>query len=783
MFRILSALIILIVSSSAIAQNTFTLSGHIQDSHSGEQLIGGTVYCEDIQQGIVSNIYGYYSLTLPEGNYTVQVTYIGYTTQRIELELNEDIYKDFNLVPGTTLSEAVVTGNKTVKIEDQVQMSKVEIPIDQIKRLPAIGGEVDLLKVLQLMPGVQSGNEGSSGLYVRGGSPDQNLMLLDGVPLYNVSHLFGFFSVFNADAVRNMTLTKGGYPARYGGRLSSILEIHMKDGNMKEYHVDGTVSIISSKLTVEGPLIEDKVSFMLSGRRTYLDLLLNPLIRMSAGSSSDMIMPSYNFYDFNGKINWKISEKDRLFFSAFNGRDKFGLETELNEEDGFGLDVGLNWSNQIEAIRWNHVWTPKLFSNATINHSKYNYNQHNGITVLRDADTIVNSLTNTSYINDYSAKLDFDYTPNPRHMVRFGANYTYHTFNPAASAIQIDLGEQFVIDSVYGPDNINSHESFLYAEDEFEIRENLKVNAGLHLSGLFVQGESYFSAQPRLALNYKLPGDVALKASYAEMTQFVNLLNSDGMGLQSDLWVPSTANITPQNSWQTAIGFAKTLGDFEVSIEGYYKYMDGLVSYKEGASFLNDLEVDWESKITQGVGNSYGSEFLVQKKYGKTTGWIGYTLSWSNRQFDDINSGNWYPFTYDRRHDLSVVLNHDFNHEWSGSFVQVYGTGRALTLADSEFSTYIPDPNGDGVLETVFTVPSGKNEYRMSPYHRVDLSLARVRPTNEGGEKHLIFSVYNVYNNLNPFFALNTTSINGNAAVVEYGLFPVIPSIAWRYKF
>ena len=373
MFRILSALIILLVSSSAIAQNTFTLSGHIQDSHSGEQLIGGTVYCEDIQRGIVSNIYGYYSLTLPEGNYTIQVTYIGYTTQRFVLNLDKDIYKEFNLVPGTTLSEAVVTGHESVKIEDQVQMSKVDIPIDQIKRLPAIGGEVDLLKVLQLMPGVQSGNEGSSGLYVRGGSPDQNLMLLDGVPLYNVSHLFGFFSVFNADAVRNMTLTKGGFPARYGGRLSSILEIHMKDGHMKEYHVDGTVSIISSKLTVEGPLIEDKVSFMLSGRRTYLDLLLNPMIKMSAGSSSEMIMPSYNFYDFNGKINWKISDKDRLFFSAFNGRDKFSLETELNEEDGFSIDVGLNWSNQIEALRWNHVWTPKLFSNATINHGVCSY--------------------------------------------------------------------------------------------------------------------------------------------------------------------------------------------------------------------------------------------------------------------------------------------------------------------------------------------------------------------------------------------------------------------------
>ena len=762
-----------------------TLSGHVQDAASGEQLIGATVWCEDTKQGVAANTYGFYSLTLPEGKHDIIVTYIGYTPQRFEIDLSSNIKMDINLIAGTKLKEAIVSAESLNKIEEQVQMSKMEIPIDQVKRLPAIGGEVDLLKVLQLLPGVQSGGEGTSGLYVRGGSPDQNLMLLDGVPLYSVNHLFGFFSVFNADAVKNMSITKGGFPARFGGRLSSILEIHMKDGHMKEYHADATVSIIASKLTVEGPIVKDKASFMISGRRTYLDLLINPLIGLTNKNNPDVQTdPRYFFYDLNGKLNWRIGSKDRLYLSAFKGEDDFGIASSENYGiSSSTLDFGLDWKNAIQALRWNHEWGPRLFSNSTLTHSIYEFNTGVDFTdISENFDSTRFAALYNSGIEDFAGRIDFDFAPNSRHYIKFGANWTNHTFSPGATALELNFGDVVDYDTIIGPADIHSNEVFFYIEDEFELGERLKFNIGVHRSLLMVQDTSYNSLQPRVALNYRLPGGYALKTSFARMAQFVNLLTNEGRGLPTELWVPSTARIRPQQSWQVAMGIAKTFGEIEVSLEGYYKEMDGLLSYKEGASFLFSLDTDWEDQVTQGIGNAYGAELLVQKKFGPTTGWIGYTLSWSNRQFDDINSGNWYPFTYDRRHDVSFVVTHDFTENWSGSAVWIYGTGRALTLSESTFSTYIPDGIGQGVYIFSAEVPSEKNAFRMSPYHRLDLSLTRTRE-GDNGTRHLIFSVYNAYNNLNPFFAQTDEDDDGNPVIREYGIFPIIPSIAWRYSF
>lgn len=770
----------LLFSVNSFAQ---TLSGHVQDAVSGEQLLGATVWCEDTKQGVAANIYGFYSLTLPEGKHNIIVTYIGYTPQRFEIDLSMNIKMDINLIAGTKLKEAVVSAESLNKIEEQVQMSKMEIPIDQVKRLPAIGGEVDLLKVLQLLPGVQSGGEGTSGLYVRGGSPDQNLMLLDGVPLYSVNHLFGFFSVFNADAVKNMSITKGGFPARFGGRLSSILEIYMKDGHMKEYHADATVSIIASKLTVEGPIVEDKASFMLSARRTYLDLLINPIIAQANRNNPDVTTdPRYYFYDLNGKLNWRIGPKDRLYLSAFKGEDDFGISSAENYGiNSSTLDFGLDWKNEIQALRWNREWSPRLFSNTTLTRSLYNFNT--GIEITEQSeDTLSMAALYNSGIEDFSGRIDFDFAPNARHYIKFGANWTNHTFSPGATSLELDFGDTPALDTLLGPADIKSDEAFLYVEDEFELSERLKLNLGVHASILMVQDTSYNSIQPRAALNYRLPGGYAFKASFARMAQYVNLLTNEGLGLPTDLWVPSTARIRPQQSWQVAMGVAKTFGDIEVSLEGYYKGMEGLLSYKEGASFLFSLDTDWEDQVTQGIGNAYGTELLVQKKYGRTTGWIGYTLSWSNRQFDDINSGNWYPFTYDRRHDVSFVVTHDFTDKWTGSAVWLYGTGRALTLSESSFSAYVPDGTGEGIYTFSAEVPSEKNAFRMSPYHRLDLSLTRTK-IRENGTRHLIFSVYNAYNNLNPFFAQTDEDDNGNPVIREYGIFPIIPSIAWRFSF
>jgi hypothetical protein len=671
------------------------------------------------------------------------------------------------------------------KIEDEVQMSQVTIPVQQIKELPAILGEVDVLKTLQLLPGVQSGSEGTSGLYVRGGSPDQNLMLLDGVPLYNVNHLFGFFSVFNADAIKNVTLTKGGFPARFGGRLSSVLDINMKDGNMKEYHGEGSVSNIAAKFTFEGPIIKDKASFMISARRTYFDVFAAPFIALANASTPEFsVNPAYYFYDINAKLNYKISDKDHIYFSVFNGLDKFALEAETTYENYYSkIETGLDWGNTISALRWNHVWNGKLFSNATATYSRYNFNIGASYVDRVNDDRSAVAGIYTSGIEDWSGKIDFDYVLNPNNYIRFGANYTNHRFSPGATNLEFEFGNEPPIDTVVGSADIFADEFFAYVEDEIKLG-NFKANIGVHASFFNVGGQLYQSYQPRIGVNYKLPNDLAIKASYSQMQQYINLLANEGIGLPTDLWVPSTENIKPQTSWQVALGLAKTFGDFEVSIEGYYKEMDNLLSYREGANFLFSADSDWESKVTQGIGNSYGVEFFVQKKKGKTTGWLGYTLAWSNRKFDDVNGGEWFPFTYDRRHDLSLVAVHEFSERISLSGTFVYGTGRAVTLPTYKYFAILP--SREFYWRNVIERAPNKNNFRMSDYHRLDISLKFYKRKNIKGfefDRWLIFSVYNAYNNLNPFFMESSFDQNGDIAFREYGLFPLIPAIAYRMKF
>ena len=455
----------------AQAQSRHTVSGYITDASSGETLIGATVWVESMSEGVASNVYGFYTLTLPGEAYEVRVSYLGYTPQRFEVDLtSNDLKFNIELQPGLALDEAVVTGERENRIEEQVQMSRMEIPIDQIKSLPAIGGEVDLLKSLQLLPGVQSGGEGTSGLYVRGGSPDQNLMLLDGVPLYSVNHLFGFFSVFNADAVKNMSITKGGFPARFGGRLSSILEINMKDGNMREFHGDGNISIIASKLTLEGPIVKDNASFMVSARRTYLDLLLRPII--SAATSSDpstAVDPAYFFYDFNAKLNWRVSPRDRIYVSAFSGLDDFGISTSNKDRDGdvttrSDVKFGLDWKNQIQALRWNHELGPRMFSNVSLTHSIYNFNtgvdfREEFISSTDTSSTRFASLYRSG-IEDYAAKIDVDFAPNARHFIRFGGNVTRHQFSPGALQFELDFGQENPLDTLIGQGDLVSHEQY-----------------------------------------------------------------------------------------------------------------------------------------------------------------------------------------------------------------------------------------------------------------------------------------------------------------------------------
>jgi hypothetical protein len=771
------------------ASQRYSVSGYITDAESGESLLGANLLNEKTGEGSSANTYGFYSISLQPDSVILRFSYVGYQSQRIPLLLTKDTTLDIQLVPANRLQEVVVNAERP--IEENTQMSRIDIPISQIKAMPALLGEVDVLKVIQLLPGVQSGTEGSSGIYVRGGGPDQNLILLDGVPVYNASHLFGFFSVFNADAINKVELVKGGFPARYGGRLSSVIDISMKEGNMKELKGEGAVGIIASRLTLEGPIKKDVSSFIISARRTYLDILARPIIKAQTDGDETV---GYYFYDLNAKVNYKLSERDRLFVSAYLGDDRFYARYKFDHEyNGHRSETkevtGLNWGNITSALRWNHILNNKLFSNTTFTYSRYRFNIFNQYENKETfADQVLEDRYHTEYrsgIQDFSLKTDFDYLPNPDHYIRMGASAIHHRFDPGAFAF-----DDFVDgDTLMGTGLTYALEHAAYIEDDFKINDQLKLNAGLHFSGFAVDQAYYPSLQPRLSLRYLILPELSAKASFARMTQFIHLLTNSGIGLPTDLWVPSTELVKPQQSQQFAFGLAKTYASkYEISLEGYYKKMDNLIEYKEGASFLN-LDQNWENKITAGRGWSYGAELFLQKKTGKTTGWIGYTLSRTDRQFEELNFGEVFPYKYDRRHDLSVAVTHSFSKRMELSGTWVYGTGNAITLPMAQFQyvwngIYPMDqdssfnPFGDNV-----EVHSKRNEYRMPAYHRLDISLSLFKQTR-WGERRWVFGVYNTYNRQNPFFiTVNEDYETQTRHFTQVSLFPVIPSVSYNFKF
>jgi TonB-dependent Receptor Plug Domain/CarboxypepD_reg-like domain len=799
---LITALILLF--SNLNAQKTFTISGYIEQDQSKEKLISAAVVDVKSRAGVVTNTFGFYSLTLPQGKTTLLITYIGYQPQQIEFNLRRDTVVDFQLKEGAELKTVEISAKKQDRIENQVQTSRITIPIEQIKKIPALLGEVDVLKALQLLPGVQAGGEGQNGLYVRGGSPDQNLILLDGVPVYNVSHIGGLFSVFNGDAIKNVTLTKGGFPARYGGRLSSIIEIDMKEGNMQDYHGEGGIGIISSRLSLEGPIVKNKASFMISGRRTYIDFIAKPFIKAAAASSNagggrggqgisnstNSIDLSLYFYDLNAKMNWKINNKHRLYLSAYNGRDIFGADikqTDATNTNNYNItNSGINWGNITTAFRWNYLFSNKLFVNTTATYSKYQLNSIAGYE--RKRDTTVQSATGKyiSGIEDWAGRMDFDYLPNPKHRIRFGWGATYHTYNPGAVQLNATI-RNINIDTALGSTTTYSTEPIVYAEDEIQLGA-LKANIGIHASAFGVQGTWYNSIQPRINLNYPLSNSVALKASFATMKQYINLLTNENIGLPTDLWVPATARIKPQESWQAVLGAAKTVQDeYEVSVEAYYKKMKNVISYKEGASFFGQ-QTNWEDKIVQGQGKAYGLELFVQKKEGRLTGWVGYTLSWNKRQFDAINSGIEYPFKYDRRHDFKVVGSYKFSETFSFTGTWVYGTGNSITLYTDAFTMpTITTQRGFDFNSTQYAVSSvgERNAYRMPTYHRLDVGFEWKKK-----KKHYVrtwtVGAYNAYNRANPYSLFQDSQVvNGRDVPIyrQFSLIPIIPSVSWSFKF
>ena len=786
---------LLVCSTSAFAQQTFTLSGYVKEAGSKELLLGVTVYKDDKSAGTVSNNFGYYALQLPAGKHIIVYNFVGYVSVAKEIDISEDQVLDVNLVGiDSEIGEVLVKGSKTQKkVSEEVRMSTIDVPIKTIKDIPALMGEKDVLKVPQLMPGVQSGSEGQSGLYVRGGGPDQNLIILDGATVYNAQHLFGFFSLFNGDALRSVELIKGGFPARYGGRLSSVIDMNMKDGNKEKYTGELGIGVISSKGLIEGPIAKGKGSFIVSGRRTYIDALTQPIIR----SFNDGNTAGYYFYDLNAKANYEINSKNRVYLSGYFGRDKFYLreryEGSIEDEiETYSNDVDFGWGNATGTARWNHLFGPKLFSNTSLIYSFYEL----GISSEEQSSNSSNfTLGYGSGITDYTLKQDFDWYANNDHKVKFGLQATHHTFTPDALVVKDpDFGLNIDRKTEY-----TSVETGLYVEDEWKISNRLKSLYGLRLSTFTTNNTTYINPEPRISLAYNVKSDLAVKASYATMNQYVHLLSTSGVGLPTDLWVPATDLVKPQNSQQLAAGIAKDFNkqNLSLTVEGYYKTMNNIIGYKEGASFLAIQESDeglesisWEDNVTSGTGVSYGAEVLLQRKQGKLTGWAGYTLSWTTQQFDELNNGEKFFARYDRRHDISLVGIYEFSDNITLSATWVYGTGNAITLPISTYQisemSSVNSPGRNNFYWANGTEYTARNDFRMRAYHRADIGV-QVTKEKKKGIRTWEFSAYNFYNRRNPFYYFigleDQFEPDSKQVLKQISLFPVLPSVSWNFKF
>ncbi|MEJ7610459.1 MAG: TonB-dependent receptor [Ferruginibacter sp.] len=767
------------------AQNKITVSGYVKDASSDETLISANISVRDRSAAVTSNQYGFWSITLPPGRYRLQTSHIGYQSKFTELDLRRDTSVNILLQNGTALSEEVIV--LATKRENNIkaaQMGKISLPIEQIKNVPAFLGEVDLLKVVQLLPGVRNAGEGSAGIYVRGGGPDQNLIMLDDAVVYNTGHLFGFFSIFNADAIKNVSLIKGGMPAQYGGRLSSVLDVSMKEGNNKKFQTEGGIGLIASRFSVQGPIVKDKSSFIISARRTYIDALVKPFVK----KTSQFYGSGYYFYDLNDKINYKFSEKDRVYLSGYFGRDVFDF---VNNRQS--LRVNIPWGNSTATLRWNHVFNRKLFANTTAVYNDYRFK-------FKGAQNNF-EIQLASGIRDLSLKQDYDYYPASSHKIKFGWLYTYHRFTPSVVS-----GKQDSV--VFNPQNAQvkfAHEAAVYLQDEWDLSKKIKVNAGLRYSGfqqigsykiyqadafgnrsdstVFNAGQpvkTYGGLEPRLTLRYALNEETSVKTSVTRNLQYIHLVSNSGTTLPTDLWVPSTYKVKPQLSWLYAAGLFKNFSNnmYETSIEVYYKTMQNQIEYREGyiPSTLNDTEDDF----TFGKGWSYGTELFINKVKGKFTGWVGYTLSWTNRKFAQLNNGNPYPAKYDRRNDMSIVAMYELNKKWKFSATFVYGTGNAATLPQRFYIV-------EGVLTQEY---SNINQYRLPAYHRVDLSAVLTPKRNAGRhfKTEWVFSLYNAYSRQNPYFIYydqTGSPYDGSLKVQakQVSLFPVIPAVTWNFKF
>ncbi|MBL7801178.1 MAG: TonB-dependent receptor [Chitinophagales bacterium] len=785
MHRILTLLIFMVVLSvSAQKETKYTISGYVKDGSNGESLMSSIVYVNEISKGTTTNEYGFYSLQLPPGKYTIKISYVGYTTQLLPVTLDKDTKLNVEMGNSSVLSqEVVVTAERKDANVSSTNIGRQEITMENAKAIPALLGEVDILKTLQLLPGVQAAGEGNSGFYVRGGGPDQNLVLLDEATVYNTGHLFGFFSVFNSDAIKSVTIEKGSMPANYGGRISSVVDVKMKEGNMKKWTAEGGIGIIASRLTVQGPLKKNKCSIMLSGRRTYIDLFTKEILKKV--QDGKFAGNSYYFYDINAKINYRFSDKDRIYISGYFGRDVF----KFKDPDGqFSLDFP--WGNSTVTARWNHVFDEKLFMNTSLVYNDYRFAAN-----IKFLDV---KFDVKSSIQQISAKIDYDYSPIIGHLMKFGIHYNHHIFTPYTAT---------------GSDGTNSfknsnankkyaHETAIYFLDEFDVTKWFRLNIGLRGSMFNLVGpykkiefnengsvkdtiqfaldqvvKTYFGIEPRIGMRFQVAKATSIKAGFHMTKQYVHLVPVSNSTLPTDLWVPSSPNVKPQTGMQYSLGVFQNFKDnmIETSVELYYKDLFNLI--ENGQSAVGNINYDVEDLYTYGRGRAYGSEFFVKKAKGRWTGWIGYTLAWSTRTFPGIDNGKTFPSKYDRRHDLNVVLMWDISKHWRVSSTFVYASGNTTTLPVAIY--YV---GGNIHYEW-----GDRNSWRLPAYHRLDLGVSYMVQKKKWSYD-INFSIYNVYNRQNPYFvylAIKGEPGKGNQQPVlkQSSLFPILPSLTWNFKF
>ena len=761
----IALLLITLLPILSMAQTKITISGYVKDTKTGEALIGASVYITNEKRGTTSNAYGFYSISAKKtDSMGVVISYQGYQPELFTIAGKIDKIIDYSLQEKSNeLTEVVVSSVRNNNNISKSRMSVISIPMKQIRTLPAIGGERDILKIIQLLPGVQSGQEGTTGFYVRGGNTDQNLVQLDEATIYNPNHLFGLFSTFNTNALNSVTLIKGGYPAQYGGRLSSILDITMKEGNKKKFSGEGGIGLISSNLTLEGPIKKNKSSFIISGRRTFIDLL-TPLVVPKNKNNTN-----YYFYDVNAKVNFELTKNDHLYLSFFKGLDnaKYAGANSLN--------YGINFGNSTGTARWNHLFNKKLFANTSFIYNDY----HLSLTTTQDQ---YYALLYTG-IKDINVKTDFSYFTSSSQTIKAGVNYSYSTLFPSTSSAKVPRNGNIGKPSLDSIQRKYSSQVAFYVNDDITLSENISASVGLRVPLFISRDIQYLRYEPRATIKYQLDNATSIKAAYTVMNQFQHLVPSSTASLPTDIWISSSKVVKPQASQQWALGFFKNFEDntYEASIEGYYKTMNNQVLFKEGAQSLQSDDID--SKLTFGKGRSYGVEVFVKKNVGKLTGWLSYTLSFTNQKFDSLNFGNQFPFAYDKRHNISVVSTYDVNKRWTFSAAFVFTSGGAFTLPTGRAAVY-----GDGTLyDGTYYDYTGRNNYRYRSYHRIDLSAIYHRPAKIFGKKYnseWVFSVYNIYSRHNPYFIyLTKDAVTSQVQAREVSLLPIIPSISYNFKF